>query len=172
MFWFNREVLDRFLLKPAATAWDFLLPDPVQRGIYNIFDNLAVVRRVVNNTLQAKFSGAGTELARFTINSTIGLVGFFDDGKGHDGPLTGVLPYIGTLDAVAAFSENYEELDVFLAVPWTAGARILEFVEQLRFMPATIRLIPDLPAFAALSGSAAAAAAKLTPILHTPPLPP
>jgi phospholipid-binding lipoprotein MlaA len=78
MFWFNREVLDRFLLKPAATAWDFLLPDPVQRGIYNIFDNLAVVRRVVNNTLQAKFTGAGTELARFTINSTIGLVGFFD----------------------------------------------------------------------------------------------
>ena len=78
MFWFNREVLDRFLLRPAATAWDFLLPDPVQRGIYNMFDNLAVVRRVVNNTLQAKFTGAGTELARFTINSTVGLVGFFD----------------------------------------------------------------------------------------------
>ena len=29
-----------------------------------------------------------------------------------------------------------------------------------------------LPAFAALSGAAAAAAAKLTPVLHTPPLPP
>src|SRR5688572_28520180 len=78
MFWFNREVLDRFLLKPAATAWDFIVPDPVQRGIYNIFDNLAVVRRVVNNTLQWKLTGAGTELARFTINSTVGLVGFFD----------------------------------------------------------------------------------------------
>jgi phospholipid-binding lipoprotein MlaA len=85
MFWFNREVLDRFLLKPAATAWDFVVPDPVQRGIYNIFDNLAVVRRVVNNTLQWKLTGAGTELARFTINSTVGLVGFFDvarDGFG------------------------------------------------------------------------------------------
>jgi phospholipid-binding lipoprotein MlaA len=78
MFWFNREVLDRFLLKPAATAWDFVIPDPVQRGIYNIFDNLAVVRRVVNNTLQWKLTGAATELARFTINSTVGLVGFFD----------------------------------------------------------------------------------------------
>ena len=78
MFWFNREVLDRFLLKPAATAWDFIFPDPVQRGIYNIFDNLAVVRRVVNNTLQWKLTGAATEMARFTINSTIGLVGFFD----------------------------------------------------------------------------------------------
>jgi phospholipid-binding lipoprotein MlaA len=85
MFWFNREVLDRFVLKPAASAWDFIFPDPVQEGIHNVFDNLAVVRRVVNNTLQLKFAGAGKELARFTINSTVGVVGFFDvarDGFG------------------------------------------------------------------------------------------
>jgi phospholipid-binding lipoprotein MlaA len=81
MFNFNREVLDRFILKPAATAWDFLLPDPVQRGIHNAFDNLAVVRRVVNNALQAKFLGSAKELARFTINSTVGLAGFFDVAK-------------------------------------------------------------------------------------------
>ncbi|HEY1234958.1 MAG TPA: VacJ family lipoprotein [Candidatus Binatia bacterium] len=81
MFWFNREVVDRFVLKPIATGWDFLLPDPVQRSVHNFFDNLAVVRRVVNNTLQLKFNGAATELARFGINSTIGVVGFFDVAK-------------------------------------------------------------------------------------------
>ena len=81
MFWFNREVVDRYVLKPIATGWDFLLPDPVQRGVHNFFDNLAVVRRVVNNSLQLKFNGAATELARFGINSTIGLVGFFDVAK-------------------------------------------------------------------------------------------
>jgi len=81
MFWFNREILDRYILKPVATAWDFVFPDPVQRGFHNFFDNLAVVRRVVNNTLQLKLTGAGTELTRFTINSTIGLVGFFDVAK-------------------------------------------------------------------------------------------
>jgi phospholipid-binding lipoprotein MlaA len=81
MFWFNREVLDRYILKPAATAWDFIFPDPVQKGIHNAFDNLAVVRRVVNNTLQLKFSGAAKEVARFTINSTVGVVGFFDVAK-------------------------------------------------------------------------------------------
>ena len=81
MFDFNREVLDRYLLKPIATAWDFVFPDMVQRGIHNMFDNVAVVRRVVNNSLQLKFAGAGTEVARFTINSTIGLVGFFDVAK-------------------------------------------------------------------------------------------
>jgi phospholipid-binding lipoprotein MlaA len=81
MFWFNREVVDRFVLKPVATGWDFIFPDPVQRGVHNFFDNLAVVRRVVNNTLQLKLTGAATELARFTINSTIGVVGFFDVAK-------------------------------------------------------------------------------------------
>lgn len=81
MFSFNREVLDRFLLKPIATGWDFVFPDLVQRGFRNMFDNLDVVRRVVNNTLQLKLAGAGTELTRFTINSTVGLAGFFDIAK-------------------------------------------------------------------------------------------
>lgn len=81
MFNFNREVLDRFLLKPVATAWDFLLPDLAQKSVQNFFDNLAVVRRVVNNALQGKATGAATELARFTINSTLGVGGLFDMAK-------------------------------------------------------------------------------------------
>ena len=81
MFRFNREVLDRYVLKPIATGWNFIFPDPVQRGIHNVFDNLAVVRRVVNNALQLKFAGAATEVARFGINSTVGVVGFFDVAK-------------------------------------------------------------------------------------------
>jgi phospholipid-binding lipoprotein MlaA len=81
MFWFNRDVLDRYLLKPIATAWDFVLPYQAQRGVHNLVDNLAVVRRVVNNTLQLKFTGAATEVARFGINSTIGLAGLFDVAK-------------------------------------------------------------------------------------------
>lgn len=81
MFDFNREVLDRYLLKPIATAWNFVLPDFVQRGFHNMFENAGVVRRVVNNGLQMKLIGAATELARFTINSTVGLAGFFDVAK-------------------------------------------------------------------------------------------
>ena len=81
MFNFNREILDRYVLKPVATAWDFVLPDPVQRGLHNFFDNLAVVRRVMNNALQLKFEGAGKEVARFAINSTVGVAGFFDVAK-------------------------------------------------------------------------------------------
>lgn len=81
MFWFNREVLDRLVIKPLATGWDAIMPDPVQRSLKNALDNLAVVRRLVNNILQLKAEGSGRELARFTINSTIGLAGLFDVAK-------------------------------------------------------------------------------------------
>ncbi len=80
MFSFNRQV-DRFLVKPVATVWDAVLPDPVQRSLRNALDNLAVVRRLVNNLLQLKLVGAGREVARFTINSTIGIAGLFDVAK-------------------------------------------------------------------------------------------
>ncbi len=80
IFNFNHKVFDRYVLKPAATAWDYL-PDPVQESLGKAFDNIAMPRRVVNNLLQAKFKGAGTELARFGINTTVGVVGFFDVAK-------------------------------------------------------------------------------------------
>lgn len=80
MFWFNRQ-FDRFLLKPVATGYDWILPDPVQKGVKNAFDNLDVVRRLTNSILQLKFTGAGREAARFTINSTIGVAGLFDVAK-------------------------------------------------------------------------------------------
>jgi phospholipid-binding lipoprotein MlaA len=81
MFYFNREILDRYILKPVATAWDFIFPDPVQKGIHNAVDNLAVVRRVVNNALQLKLGGTAKEVARFGINSTLGIGGLFDMAK-------------------------------------------------------------------------------------------
>jgi phospholipid-binding lipoprotein MlaA len=81
MFSFNRHVFDRFLLRPVAVVWDTVLPDPVQRSLSNAFDNLAVVRRLVNNVFQLKMEGAGREVARFTINSTLGIAGLFDVAK-------------------------------------------------------------------------------------------
>jgi phospholipid-binding lipoprotein MlaA len=78
VFWFNRNVFDLLILKPIAIVWDAVLPDPVQQGMRNSIDNLAVVRRLVNNLLQLKIEGAGREIARFTINSTVGAAGLFD----------------------------------------------------------------------------------------------
>jgi phospholipid-binding lipoprotein MlaA len=78
MFDFNYQVFDRYLLKPAATAWDKVVPDQFQRALGNAFDNLAMPRRVVNSLLQLKLKGVGHELIRFILNTTIGVAGLFD----------------------------------------------------------------------------------------------
>jgi phospholipid-binding lipoprotein MlaA len=77
MFAFNRQV-DRFILKPIAKAWDFVVPELAQQSLSNAFDNLAMPRRLINNLLQLKFERAGRELARFFLNTSMGVLGFFD----------------------------------------------------------------------------------------------
>ncbi|HEX2436956.1 MAG TPA: VacJ family lipoprotein [Methylomirabilota bacterium] len=80
MFTFNRGV-DRWVFKPAARAYMFVMPEPWQVLISNGFDNINFVPRLVNSLLQAKWGGAGRELARFLINSTAGIGGLFDPAK-------------------------------------------------------------------------------------------
>jgi phospholipid-binding lipoprotein MlaA len=78
MFSFNHDVLDRYLVKPAARGWEFVTPLQVRRCVARAFDNLATPRRLVNNLLQLRPIGAGREVARFTVNTTVGLAGLFD----------------------------------------------------------------------------------------------
>ncbi len=82
-FEFNRQ-LDRFVLKPVAKGYNFVMPDLVQVGISNIFYNLRFAPRFLNNVFQGKLKGAGIEVGRFLINSTVGLAGFFDLAKHVD----------------------------------------------------------------------------------------
>ena len=80
IFEFNRK-LDRFVLKPIAKGYNFVMPDLVQVGISNIFYNLRFAPRFFNNVFQGKVKGAGIEVGRFVINSTVGVAGFFDIAK-------------------------------------------------------------------------------------------
>lgn len=80
MFEFNRK-LDRYVLKPVATGYDKVVPDEVQRMISNAFDNLGAPKRMVNSLLQRKWDGAMRELARFMVNTTVGVGGLFDMGR-------------------------------------------------------------------------------------------
>ncbi|WHZ14351.1 MAG: Outer-membrane-phospholipid-binding lipoprotein MlaA [Nitrospira sp.] len=80
MFEFNRKV-DKYALKPVAQAYNVVLPDAVQVGIDNFFHHVRFVPRFMNNLLQAKVTGAGIEMGRFFINSTLGIGGFFDPAK-------------------------------------------------------------------------------------------
>jgi phospholipid-binding lipoprotein MlaA len=83
IFEFNRQV-DRFVLKPVAKGYNFITPDQVQVGVSNFFYNLRFGPRFLNNVFQGKIKGAGIELGRFLINSTVGIGGFFDFAKKID----------------------------------------------------------------------------------------
>jgi phospholipid-binding lipoprotein MlaA len=79
-FEFNRR-LDRYVLKPVAKGYNFVVPDEIQIMVSNGFDNISFVPRFVNSLLQGKVGGAGRELSRFLINSTAGVGGLFDPAK-------------------------------------------------------------------------------------------
>lgn len=71
-----------WLLKPLARGYGFLLPEPARKGIRNVFHNLGFPVRMVNNLLQLKVKQAGTETARFVVNSTVGVAGLWDPASG------------------------------------------------------------------------------------------
>ena len=80
MFTFNLK-LDDWVLRPVAKGYSFIAPEPVREGVGRFFDNVRVIPRFANNLFQLKLAEAGTEVARFGINSTIGLAGFFDPAQ-------------------------------------------------------------------------------------------
>ncbi len=74
---FNR-FLDRWILKPVAQGYDAIMPDPLQRGVSNVFDNLKTPWVAANQFLQGKPRYGMSDLARFGVNTTLGLAGTID----------------------------------------------------------------------------------------------
>jgi len=77
IFQFNSAV-DRALIRPLAVGYGKVTPQPARRGIRNFFTNIRSPVDQINLLLQGRPGDAGTELARFLINSTLGLAGLFD----------------------------------------------------------------------------------------------
>ena len=77
IFDFNWK-LDQWILKPVAKGYNYVVPNIVQVGVSNVFYNSRVTPRFLNNVFQGKFKGAGIEVGRFLINTTVGIGGFFD----------------------------------------------------------------------------------------------
>jgi phospholipid-binding lipoprotein MlaA len=77
MFSFNYN-MDKYVLKPAAKGYNFVVPDMFQTMIDNAFTNLRMPSRFVNKVLQWKLLDASKEMGRFLINSTLGVGGLFD----------------------------------------------------------------------------------------------
>ncbi len=80
MFTFN-DRLYFWGVKPVATAYSWVMPEPLRESVYNGWQNLATPVRVANCILQLKFKDAGVEIARFFINSIMGIGGLGDPAE-------------------------------------------------------------------------------------------
>src|SRR5690606_5819463 len=74
---FNVEV-DRLILEPVTDAYAVAVPDPARRTVRRVFSNLNSPAVIVNDLLQGELDAFATAVARFTVNTTIGLGGLFD----------------------------------------------------------------------------------------------
>ncbi|SFW28911.1 VacJ family lipoprotein [Nitrosovibrio sp. Nv17] len=112
IFAFNESV-DDYVFKPVARSYRWIVPDPVEMAVGNVFSNLGDLPNTVNNLLQLRFDRALTSSMRFVVNSTFGLAGLVDlasdiglekrdadfgQTMGHHGVASGpylVLPFLG-----------------------------------------------------------------------------
>ncbi len=77
IFAFN-ETLDRYILRPVAKGYDFVMPDAAQRGVGNFISNIYEFNSVLNSLLQGRLEGAAQSGGRLLVNTTLGILGFFD----------------------------------------------------------------------------------------------
>ena len=77
MFTFN-DAVDRNALKPVATAYKEVTPSFLQTGVNNFFGNLSDLWSSANQFAQFKGRDGMSDLARFAMNSTLGLAGVLD----------------------------------------------------------------------------------------------
>jgi phospholipid-binding lipoprotein MlaA len=77
IFGFNQSV-DRAVLVPVAKTYRAVLPQPVRDSLRDFLDNLRAPLIFANDALQGDFGQAKNTLARFVIDSTIGMGGLVD----------------------------------------------------------------------------------------------
>lgn len=77
MYEFNDRV-DRAVLQPVARVYADGLPEFVQEGVANFFENLLDLGTGLNNLLQGKIPEGASDLARLGVNSVFGIAGLWD----------------------------------------------------------------------------------------------
>lgn len=79
--------LDKVIVRPIAIVYRAVLPEFARGGIANFLHNLRSPVIFANDLLQGDFDRAGNTMARFMINSTIGIGGVLDVAQEFGEPM-------------------------------------------------------------------------------------
>jgi phospholipid-binding lipoprotein MlaA len=77
IFSINRAV-DLIAIRPVTVLYKEWVPEKAQKGVSNVLFNLGEPVTALNEVVQGSPGRAATTLARFLVNSTIGIAGIFD----------------------------------------------------------------------------------------------
>jgi phospholipid-binding lipoprotein MlaA len=77
VFEFNQG-LDHKVVRPVAEGYEAHVPAPVRSCVRNVFSNLGDILTSANQLLQGEPAKAGSDISRFGINTTVGVLGCFD----------------------------------------------------------------------------------------------
>ena len=72
------ESVDQAVVEPVARGYRSVTPGPVRQGVRNFLRNLRAPVIFANDVLQAEGNRGLTTVARFAVNTTIGIAGVFD----------------------------------------------------------------------------------------------
>jgi phospholipid-binding lipoprotein MlaA len=72
------RTVDMIAIRPFAAFYRDFMPEKGQQGVHNVLGNLGEPVTAINEVVQGHPGRAGKTLARFVVNSTIGIVGLFD----------------------------------------------------------------------------------------------
>ena len=79
IFKFNM-VLDDIILEPLAKGYN-KLPSPIKTGTGNFTSNIGTLLSIPNNIMQGNFKQLGHSVGSFTINTTVGILGFLNPAE-------------------------------------------------------------------------------------------
>ena len=72
------ETVDGAVIKPVAAGYRAVVPELLQTGVRNVFNNFADIGSTVNNALQLKGRETVESFMRVLLNTTVGVYGVFD----------------------------------------------------------------------------------------------
>jgi phospholipid-binding lipoprotein MlaA len=133
-FRFN-DKLDDWFWSPLNRAYRAVAPEPVREGIRRALHNLNTPVFVANSVLQLRFGDAAETLGAFVLNSTLGVLGFFEPSK-EAGWEAHPADFGQTLDLVGVGSGPY--LVIPILGPTTLrdgfGSAVDRFFQPLNYM--------------------------------------
>jgi phospholipid-binding lipoprotein MlaA len=75
------EAIDGAVLEPVGRGYRAMTNEPVRQGVSNVLRNLRAPVIFANDVLQGEFGRAGTTVARFAVNTTVGVLGVMDPAE-------------------------------------------------------------------------------------------